>query len=341
MNPASTWAEKTHALTVINNWRASHQYPLNITTDSLRKKARKLTPKGNVVQRIKRLRAIEEKLERETIKLNQMQDIGGCRAIVANVSQVKSLVKSYKDKAGIKITDYIENPRATGYRGVHIIHEYCSKQYPAYDGLKIEMQIRTQKQHIWATGVETVGYYINQSLKSNKGNPDWLCFFQLMSTAIALQEGTPLLKKMPKTKIQVLIELLIVMKKIEAIDSIVMFGHAAKMLSDPKNVRGDSHFLIELNTVKKEMAVRSYKEKDIALAQKDYEEAEKKKANGINVVLASASSYAALKKAYPNYFLNTKEFIKLIKTTLDFLGIEEFNEQIKKLNLKPSSSQSS
>ena len=327
MNPLASDADKSNALEVINNWRASHQYPLNLISDALRKKAKKLTPKGNVVQRIKRLRAIEEKLDRETIKLNQMQDIGGCRVIVSTIGQVNALLKSYSKKGGaVKITNYIEKPRDTGYRGVHIIHEFCSKQYPQYNNLKIEMQLRTQKQHIWATGVETVGYYINQPLKANKGDQDWLRFFQLLSSAIALQEGTPLVKGTPKTRIQILVEFLEVINRIDAVSSIMMYGRAAKILGDPKNTRGASHFLIELNTKKKEMNVKAYKEKDISLAQKNYEEAEKNKLDGVNVVLASASSYAALKRAYPNYFLNTEKFLTLLKDTLIFLSGKDFSE---------------
>jgi hypothetical protein len=38
-----------------------------------------------------------------------------------------------------------------------------------YNDLKIEMQLRSQYQHAWATAVETVGTFIGQALKSSIG----------------------------------------------------------------------------------------------------------------------------------------------------------------------------
>jgi UDP-N-acetyl-D-mannosaminuronic acid transferase (WecB/TagA/CpsF family) len=152
-----------------------------------------------------------------------------------------------------------------------------------------------------------------------------------MSAAISLQEGTPLVKGVPTTRIQVLIELVKVMAKINVIESIMMFSRAARVLSDPKNTnaKGSFHFLIHLNTINKEMNVSAYKENDIEKAQKAYEEAERKKVDGVNVVLASASSYAALKKAYPNYFLDTRKFLQMLHETLAFLS-KDLPEIIKK-----------
>lgn len=69
------------ALAIINNWRASHYFPLNTFTVTLRRKADDFSD-SVVVQRIKRLRAIQHKLRKHTdkpIPLCEMQDIGGCR----------------------------------------------------------------------------------------------------------------------------------------------------------------------------------------------------------------------------------------------------------------------
>jgi hypothetical protein len=58
-----------------------------------------------------------------------------------------------------------------------------------YNGLKVEIQIRTTLQHVWATAVETVGTFIQQALKSSQGEAEWLRFFALMATHMALREG--------------------------------------------------------------------------------------------------------------------------------------------------------
>jgi len=37
----------------------------------------------------------------------------------------------------------------------------------------IEIQIRSKLQHIWATAVETVGFFTGQAIKSNEGEKEW------------------------------------------------------------------------------------------------------------------------------------------------------------------------
>ena len=65
--------------------------------------------------------------------------------------------------------DYINHPREdTGYRGIHLIYRYRSdRKKRAWNGRKIEVQLRTKLQHAWATAVETIGAFKNMALKSN------------------------------------------------------------------------------------------------------------------------------------------------------------------------------
>ncbi len=63
---------------------------------TLLNRARKVHRRALVAQRLKRLSSIALKLEQnEYMKLSQMQDIGGCRAVLANVRQVADLVDIY------------------------------------------------------------------------------------------------------------------------------------------------------------------------------------------------------------------------------------------------------
>src|ERR1700752_140205 len=119
------------AFIIINNWRASHNYPLNTFQIRLRSIAKRIDKKSLVVQRIKRLESIKHKLERfDDMKLSQIQDIGGCRAIMTNISLVDELVKIYKHGSrGVKHKlssehDYITTPKKSGYRGVHLVYKY-------------------------------------------------------------------------------------------------------------------------------------------------------------------------------------------------------------------------
>lgn len=175
---------RSEALTIVNNWRASHYFPLNAIQNGLRQKAVKVNERSLVAQRIKRLPSILQKLrDIETMKLAEIQDIGGCRAVVESMPQVRRLVFLHKMSKHkhvlVKENDYISNPKETGYRSFHLVYKYRSPSgaYEVYDGLKIEIQLRTKLQHSWATAVETVGAFSRQALKASRGADDWLRFF--------------------------------------------------------------------------------------------------------------------------------------------------------------------
>src|SRR5580692_7154128 len=119
------------AVNVINNWRSSHSYPLHALKMALRNRAREVDRKAVVAQRLKRLSSIATKLARnDNMKLSQMQDIGGCRAVVKDVSKVDRLLKTYMEVKAknpnvraeyVKTFDYITNPKVDGYRCIHLI----------------------------------------------------------------------------------------------------------------------------------------------------------------------------------------------------------------------------
>ena len=70
-----------------------------------------------------------------------------------------------------------------------LIYKYKNNQHPQYDGLRLELQIRTKLQHIWATAVETMGTFLGQALKSRQGDKAWIDFFAETSSAFALMEN--------------------------------------------------------------------------------------------------------------------------------------------------------
>jgi len=104
---------------------------------------------------------------------SQMQDIGGCGAVVSSVQAVRLLHERYK-RSEIKhkllsTDDYIAAPKTSGYRSLHLVYSYFSDRKKTHNGLRIEVQIRSSLQHAWATAVETVGTFIRQALKSSLG----------------------------------------------------------------------------------------------------------------------------------------------------------------------------
>ena len=85
------------ALRVVEDWRSAHHFPLSLVQATLRKRAKAIDNGAILAQRIKRMSSIEAKLKRyNTTRLTQMQDIGGCRAVMCSLAHVKQLVDEYR-----------------------------------------------------------------------------------------------------------------------------------------------------------------------------------------------------------------------------------------------------
>ena len=148
-----------------------------------------------------------------------MQDIGGCRVVLQDIEKLVALVEKYKrsnlDHKLVRIKDYINEPKESDYRGVHLIYKYKSRKKKEFDGLYIEIQARTKLQHLWATAVETVGAMTSHALKSNIGSEDWLRFFSLMGDVLAKQEGSPRVPNSPNSESELLEKLRALVTKLK------------------------------------------------------------------------------------------------------------------------------
>ena len=152
-----------------------------------------------VAQRLKRLDSIIGKLKRfENMNLYRIQDLGGCRIICEDIDSLDGMIerlKYVKDFKLIRIMSYVDHPKESGYRGVHMIYEYCGKDSESYfKDIFIELQVRTKMQHAWATTVEILGLLYNSALKSSidPGDGSVLKYLTCASKAFALKElGRP------------------------------------------------------------------------------------------------------------------------------------------------------
>jgi ppGpp synthetase/RelA/SpoT-type nucleotidyltranferase len=317
------WDEKYwDALDIVNNWRSSHNFPLNTFHVGLKRRAKLIDPGCVTAQRIKRLSSIEAKLHRfPTMTLSQMQEIGGCRAIVSSCAQVKALAQSYLD-SDIKHMlaqndDYIKTPKDSGYRGIHLIYRYYSDKKANYNTLKIEVQLRSQLQHAWATAVETVGAFTQQALKSSIGEAGWLRFFALMGTAIAVREEGAPVPNTPSDYPELVKELRDIVRTGDIANKLSAFGTALDVFEGP-HAKNDHYFLLEVNHSTRMVSVTAFKQAESDKATAKYLEVEKKikqsSPASIDAVLVSVDSVSALRRAYPNYFLDTKAFVDILKS---------------------------
>ncbi len=323
VNESCSEVELNEALGVINNWRTSHQFPLNTFQIRLRREAKKIDDNCLIGQRIKRLSSIKSKLERiQGLNLAQIQDIGGCRAIVNNMTALKNLTEVYTSRSsrGLKHTlfsmdDYVfDKPRFTGYRSIHLVYKYQSDKSKIYNSLKIEIQFRTLLQHAWATAVETIDSFTGQNLKLGGGEQDWRRFFALMSSVIALTEGTPVVPDTSKELELLRNEIIVLEKKLEIINMLGGFNAALQFTGEDQFKRG-GYFLLTLDTVKRVVDIIQYprNSKGLKEASEKYLKAEKdNRFTTKNIVLVTSDTLDTLRLTYPNYYADTSRFISIL-----------------------------
>jgi hypothetical protein len=314
--------EVDQALIVIGNWRAAHAFPLNTFQMGLRQAAQKVQAGALIAQRLKRLPTMLDKLRRmPKTTLTRFQDIGGCRAVVINLGQVLELRDRYRRSRMkhklVRERDYIAAPRASGYRCIHLVYRYSGRAGSAYDGLQIEIQLRTRLQHAWATAVETVGTMLKQSLKSSEGSTDWLRFFALVGSAFAFVERTRAVPETPSSPASLASEIKRLQAKLKVRGALDTYRHALK--ATEQQGKGESAlYLLSLDPAAKQLTVTAFGTGEIAAATDAYAEAERQLAShpGAQVVLVGSRSLAALRKAYPNYFLDTELFLSQLDRAL-------------------------
>jgi len=316
--------EYVEAVDTLNSWRVSHGYPINTFNSTLRDKMRHYQDSISA-QRLKRLPTIIDKLKRyPTMKLARMQDIGGVRAIVNNINEVRELEKQYVDPKRfthelVSHKDYIEHPKPDGYRGIHLVFKYNNTLArngvaAQYNGLLIELQIRTKLQHNWATAVETVGVFREEALKSGRGSMEWLEFFTLASSAFARLEGcSSTAEHEGLTTTQIFQRLTKLAKHLDFLEHLAGLSVAAGAIHTNKAV--GHYYLIVLSPKQHSVTIQSFARDKLLEASRAYESAELRAASGeaIEPVLVSAGKLKSLKQAYPNYFLDIREFIDKIR----------------------------
>ena len=322
VSAAASYADLYDAMAVVNNWRSSHSFPLNTLQVGLRQRARQVDPDALVAQRIKRMSSIEAKLSRfKTIRLSQMQDIGGCRAVVRSVPNVRQLAALHDSSAMkhrlLRVDDYLDMPQSSGYRGIHLIYRYYSDRNETYNGLQIEIQLRSLLQHAWATAVETVGTFLKQALKSSQGHAEWLRFFALMGSALALRERTPPVPETPTERSQLFDELHQAARRLDVERRLEAYGNALQTLEE-QSVADAHFFLLALDPAADTITIRGFRKNELDLATETYLQVERalNAASGAEAVLVSVDSIAALKRAYPNYFLDTQAFLLAVRRAL-------------------------
>lgn len=312
-------AEYRQALLVIDNWRAAHAYPMHVMYIHLRRMA-KTSPNIIVAERLKRLDSIIGKLQRErTMNLWTMQDLGGCRVILPDISQVNDFAEQLRNSRIRHLPrstyDYISSPRCSGYRSLHHVYQFYSDKKAAYNGkMSIEIQFRTRLQHLWATAVETLGLSMNVALKSGEGDKDTNRFFALVSSLFAIEENSPIVPDTPSSIEEITKELRNLNHSHHFIKNLRAIRVAASHI-DPKKNRDMGYYILRIDLEKNTVSLLSFAINQFDQAVSKYNDIEKSRdPQKTDAVLVRVTSFNSLRLAYPNYFSDIGDFVNKVES---------------------------
>ena len=316
---------RAEAVRIVSDWRMTH-LPV------IREFIEELTSYFNThsisytfySQRIKRMSSIIEKLrnnEANGMRLGGLQDIGGARFVFDTMEELQNAQKALDAFIPAnflfeKKNDYISAPKNSGYRSIHYVYKYQSEKTD-YDGLRIELQIRTRLEHSWAMAVETASLISRTSLKANiDDNSIWREFFKLVSAIFAQKENSPVNDTyIGYTHEQYCNEYIDFLDKHHLLDQL----QALRVTVNDEGAFTDEttgYCILFINFRDRRVSYRLYQlgQEDEASAM--FTQTEQSLVGDEAVIMVSIEKMKELREAYPSYFLDTKEFI---------LALKEFN----------------
>lgn len=211
--------------------------------------------------------------------------------------------------------NYIDNPKDSGYRGIHDVYIYRSKmgygRSKKWDGLSVEIQYRTIYQHAWATAVEVADSIYGERAKFSQGNEKQKEFFRLASEIIARAFENRKSCKPELSDKELIYQFVNLENEINLLHRLMQLKaihrHPDKILE--KNVI----IIFDANLPEgPRLLVHTYK--NLKYANQRYFEMEKKYPNS-DIVLVTTNDKKiskSVKNAYRNYFIDTKDFTSYI-----------------------------
>lgn len=317
-NPGATEDERAWALGVADAWRAAHKEVLSEMEGLLEGVVHDLgsaLPDGAlIVSRLKRIDTIEGKLRRPNLnmKLNEMNDIAGCRVILSGLDEVRLFADTVSERAVIKerngIKDYIGSPKPDGYRSLHIITKHDAPR-AGFSGLFCETQIRTRLQHAWATALETYDVVTCAGVKFGGGGTDERRFFSLVSALFALGEGSPAAEGLSAATMRD--ELRTLEKRCPIVEMLRACSGSVTVLSH-EDLSYAAYFVLDIDYELQCTRIYGYSEESAEDAERIYFERERTKGPLQDVLLVRSVSIKSLLKAYPNYSMDIQYFLDCV-----------------------------
>ncbi len=277
--------------------------------------------------RIKRMTSIEAKLrnniEKRT-KLGGLQDIGGIRFVFNTIEKLDEVVSALKEFAPDNFSferfyNYVEEPKPSGYRSVHYVYKYSSTE-EKYDGISIELQVRTQLQHAWAMAVETASLITQTTLKADiKDDSEWRGFFMLVGALFAKEENKPVHETFSEySKLKLCTEFFRYEEN-KLVDQLKALRVSINMDYDKVT---SGFCVLTIDFIKKVVHAHTFNKEQEKQASELFSQIERTINKDEAALMVAIEDMREIREAYPSYFLDTQKFL---------IFLENFESQCKLL----------
>ncbi len=314
--------KRSEAIRVVSDWRMTHLLPLREFVETVTEYFNSHSIYyAFYSQRVKRMTSIIEKLRLNAsagMCLGGLQDIGGARFVFDTLDELKACQDTLRTFVPEQFTlektkDYIVEPKDSGYRSIHYVYKYYSDDAD-YDGLRIELQIRTRLEHSWAMAVETASLISRTSLKANiEDNSVWRDFFRLVSAIFAQKENSPVnLRYAEYTHERYCNDYIDFLDKHKLLDQL----QALRVTVNDEGLfagGNTGYCLLLINFRDRIVTPRQYSLEQEDDASAMFTQTEQSLNADEAVILVSIEKMQELREAYPSYFLDTNEFITALK----------------------------
>ena len=154
-------------------------------------------PIHHMQSRLKSPESILKKLMRKGLEASvdsarrNLTDIAGIRVVccyIEDIYTVASLLEKQDDVTVLRVTDYIKNPKESGYRSLHLIADVTVHLSSGVQKARCEIQLRTIAMDSWATLEHQLRYKSKGTVSAEVANDLVKCSEMLFASDLKMQQ---------------------------------------------------------------------------------------------------------------------------------------------------------
>lgn len=315
-------------LELLYYYRMSFQNELFIAFKTMCKLAKNVNQNIIVTNRLKTYESIIRKTKRFNTRLSKMQDIAGCRCVVPNNKILFRLRTKIKESGKYEIIeeyDYLDG-KEDGYKSYHMIIKNSSTNKI------VEIQLRTEEHHKWATLVELTDVVFYTDIKGGESNTDYNRLFKLLSLG----------DKLTHEEIREISDILIATNFIYDLNNRLSKDNISKRLEWYNQMIPEKNCYLLVEMIRTNgITIKSFE--DFSDAENEYLNRFKlSRENKLFLTYTQNTSFEKFEMSYPNYTISYHNFqidslnylllaIKKCINSNDFYHLPEYTECLLKI----------